>query len=203
MTAKYLLAAFCALTLIGCQTAPTKPNGSTSDTSVLGKLKFENTPEGARAILDESILFPSGKATFEKTADPVLDILQPAFDKARGKIVIEGHTDSTGSVQTNQQLSTARAQAVRDALIQRRINPNRLEVRGLAATKPRKFPETNDEDRRTNRRAEFLFVGSTVTEIQGQQIESQVNAKLSEIWGSLKEYSSGVLQRLSEIGGKK
>ena len=135
------------------------------------RLRFEDSPEGARAILPDSILFETGKSALSPDAEPVLDLLKPAFLKARGKIIVEGHTDGTGSDALNKRLSLERAERVRAAIVDRQVPPNRLEVRGLGKDKPRRVPETTDEDRQTNRRAEILFPGETVETLGGREIE--------------------------------
>ncbi|MFO1330116.1 MAG: OmpA family protein [Rubrivivax sp.] len=140
------------------------------------RLRFEDGPDGARAILPNSILFEFGKSDLSPDAGPVLDLLKPAFDKARGKIIVEGHTDSVGTDAANKQLSVARADKVRAAILARQIPPNRLEIRGLGKDKPRYTPEVNDEDRAGNRRAEILFPGETVESLGGRQIEDLAKA---------------------------
>ena len=162
--------------LAGCAAPPPPPPPPAPpppppEPEVRNRLRFEDSPEGARAILPDSILFESGKSVLQGDADPVLDLLKPAFDKARGKIVVEGHTDSVGSDAFNKRLSLERAERVRASIVARQVPPNRLEVRGLGKDRPRRTPETSDEDRATNRRAEILFPGETVDSLGGRQIE--------------------------------
>ena len=150
------------------------------------RLRFEDSPEGARAILPDAILFETGKSALSPDAGPVLDLLKPAFDKARGKIIVEGHTDSVGSDALNKRLSLDRATSVRASLVARQVPPNRLEVRGLGKDKPRRTPETTDEDRQSNRRAEILFPGETVDSLGGREIE-----ELSKALARAKEQAKG------------
>lgn len=135
------------------------------------RLRFEDSPEGARAILPDSILFEFGKSDLAADAEPFIDLLKPAFAKARGQIIVEGHTDSVGSDAVNKRLSLERANRVRTSILARQVPPNRVEVRGLGKDKPRKMPETSDEDRQLNRRAEILFPGETVASLGGREIE--------------------------------
>jgi outer membrane protein OmpA-like peptidoglycan-associated protein len=51
-------------------------------------------------------------------------------------ILVEGHTDSKGSESYNQQLSERRAQAVRDALVNRGVDSHRLRVIGYGESQP-------------------------------------------------------------------
>ena len=51
-------------------------------------------------------------------------------------ILIEGHTDSTGSERYNHQLSQRRARAVEDLLIARGVNPRHLRAIGYGESRP-------------------------------------------------------------------
>jgi len=169
--------------LWGCASPPPPPPPPpppAPEPEVRNRLRFEDSPEGARAILPDAILFDFGKSALSPAAGPVLDLLKPAFDKARGKIIVEGHTDSVGSDAVNKRLSLERADAVRSAIVARQVPPNRLESRGMGKDKPRKTPETSDQDRQTNRRAEILFPGETVDSLGGREIE-ELAKKLAQV----------------------
>jgi len=73
--------------------------------------------------------------------------------------MIEGHTDSTGTPLANQALSRARAEAVRMALIQRGIAPDRLQAQGLGNEQP--LADNHSADGRArNRRIEFRAIAA-------------------------------------------
>jgi outer membrane protein OmpA-like peptidoglycan-associated protein len=76
-------------------------------------------------------------------------------------IEIEGHTDSLGSEEYNQQLSEKRAAAVREYLVQQGIPPSVIVVRGLGKTQP---VASNDalEGRQQNRRVELILSGDAI-----------------------------------------
>lgn len=165
------------LLFAGCA-APVAPvaQQSQAELDAMKRVRFEDTPDGARAILDNSVLFKFGTAEFDTAAAPVLDVLKPVFNRARGQIIIEGHTDSVGGVASNQKLSLQRAERVRDEVVKRQFSPDRLVAKGFGATKPRRSPEVTDDDRRQNRRAEFLFPNETVASLDGKKIEQEVNS---------------------------
>ena len=48
----------------------------------------------------------------------------------------EGHTDTRGSEVYNQQLSQRRAEAVKQALVQRGVDPTRIQAIGYGETQP-------------------------------------------------------------------
>ena len=82
-------------------------------------------------------------------------------------VAIEGHTDSIGSDDYNQQLSERRAQAVRDYFVQQGINSAAVEAHGYGKTEP---IATNDtpEGRQQNRRVELILSGDAIgTDVEG------------------------------------
>jgi outer membrane protein OmpA-like peptidoglycan-associated protein len=76
-------------------------------------------------------------------------------------VAIEGHTDSVGSDDYNQQLSERRAQAVRDYFVQQGISSTNVEAHGYGKTEP---IATNDtpEGRQQNRRVELILSGDAI-----------------------------------------
>jgi outer membrane protein OmpA-like peptidoglycan-associated protein len=76
-------------------------------------------------------------------------------------VAIEGHTDSIGSDDYNQQLSEHRAQAVRDYFVQQGINSTAVEARGYGKTEPIASNDTT-EGRQQNRRVELILSGDAI-----------------------------------------
>ena len=76
-------------------------------------------------------------------------------------LAIEGHTDSVGTDDYNQQLSERRAQVVRDYFVQQGINSGAIEANGYGKTEP---IATNDtpEGRQQNRRVELILSGDAI-----------------------------------------
>ena len=74
---------------------------------------------------------------------------------------VEGHTDSIGGDEYNQQLSEQRAQAVRDYLVQQGINQYSIESRGFGKTEPIASNDT-PEGRQQNRRVELVLTGDAI-----------------------------------------
>ncbi|MHB1061181.1 MAG: OmpA family protein [Thiobacillus sp.] len=72
------------------------------------------------------------------------------------KVLIEGHTDSTGSRSINQPLSERRADAVRTALVGMGISGDRIETRGYAEQYPVASNNTA-AGRQLNRRVEIIL----------------------------------------------
>jgi len=76
-------------------------------------------------------------------------------------VAVEGHTDSIGTDDYNQQLSEHRATSVRDYLVQQGISTSAIEARGFGKTEP---IATNDtpEGRQQNRRVELVLSGDAI-----------------------------------------
>ena len=73
------------------------------------------------------------------------------------KIEIGGHTDDVGSDEYNLNLSRERANAVITYLVGKGTTADRLTAKGYGESKP-EVPNTNDENRATNRRVEFRIL---------------------------------------------
>jgi len=173
------------------------PSKSSVEIEAGRRVRFEDTPAGARAILDESILFESGKYELLASADVVLDVLRPVFMKARGRILIEGHTDRDGSEVLNKKLSLSRALAVKEAMVKRQFSPERIDTVGLWWSVPR-VEEKTAQDKKINRRAEFLFPGETVSSLGAVDVSQQAESELDKLgrlvgdfWGGMKRSVGG------------
>ncbi|HEX9827329.1 MAG TPA: OmpA family protein [Flavobacteriaceae bacterium] len=116
-----------------------------------------NPPDEVMATLNEyarTILFDTGKSSFKKETDPVLQAMTAIFKEyPNADFTIEGHTDSVGTSKSNQLLSERRANAVRDYLIANGINADRLTATGYGEDQP--IDDNNTATgRKNNRRVE-------------------------------------------------
>lgn len=101
------------------------------------------------------VLFEPDQAQIKKEAMPYVNPLVSYLkDNPTRRAWIEGHTDSVGSSAYNMELSTRRAEAVRDVLVTSGIDAKRIAAKGVGETKP---IATNDtaEGRKMNRRVEI------------------------------------------------
>jgi outer membrane protein OmpA-like peptidoglycan-associated protein len=74
------------------------------------------------------------------------------------RVTVEGHTDSTGSYETNRTLSQARATVVRDYLAAQGVESSHIDVQGLGPDRPVADNATS-EGRARNRRVEIILTG--------------------------------------------
>ena len=98
---------------------------------------------------DMAQLEPNGVRTVQKLADFLRQYTQR-------NVLIEGHTDSTGSHSYNQELSDRRANTVRMALIDSGINSNRIASHGYGEAYPVASNDTA-ANRQLNRRVEIIL----------------------------------------------
>ena len=85
---------------------------------------------------------------------------------------IEGHTDSVGTDEYNQQLSERRAEAVRDYLVQQGISADVIVARGLGKTAPI-APNDTADGRQKNRRVELVLSGDAIGLSSEQAVAAQ------------------------------
>ena len=113
----------------------------------------------AEIVAQTKIEFATASAIIQPRSAPVLDALAQAASQCPGRLMIEGHTDSTGSPQTNRALSLARAEAVRAALARRGLAQDRLQAQGLGDERPL-ADNGHAEGRARNRRIEFRAIAA-------------------------------------------
>ncbi|MDG1334244.1 MAG: OmpA family protein [Crocinitomicaceae bacterium] len=92
----------------------------------------------------------------------ILVLLLKEFEGVR--LLISAHTDDVGQDEDNLLLSTKRASAISDYLVETGIDRSRLENRGFGETRP-KFDNETEEGRAKNRRVDFKLISSNEVEI--------------------------------------
>jgi outer membrane protein OmpA-like peptidoglycan-associated protein len=114
---------------------------------------------GDRTIaLRRQVLFGFDSATLSPEADPVLDQVASALLSGGAlRVEVQGHSDTVGDLAYNQALSSARAQAVRDALVARGVPAETLVARGYGPQRPVGDNRT-EAGRAANRRVAFVIV---------------------------------------------
>ncbi len=124
----------------------------------IGQIKEEaNT---LTITLSGAVLFATGKSALLPIAQNALNKVAEALKLQRSDhhIVVAGFTDSNGSDEANQQLSLARAQAVRDYIVSQGIDGGRVTAEGKGESEPVADNKTA-EGRANNRRVEIRVSG--------------------------------------------
>ena len=103
---------------------------------------------------ESSLLFDTGSSTLYPGAqDRMRSLARTLNNYPKSRVIIKGHTDSTGSDSTNQRLSEDRADRVRSFLVAEGVDPSRLTAIGLGERSPIATNAT-EAGRAQNRRVE-------------------------------------------------
>lgn len=138
------------------QTAEGRLAGAMRDLATIAAVKEDS--RGLVITLSGSILFASNRFALLNSATVKLDQVAEAL-KAQAldrQMVVEGHTDSQGSDRINQPLSLNRANSVRDYLITRGVDAQKISAVGMGSSHPL-LDNKNAENRANNRRVEIII----------------------------------------------
>lgn len=158
-------------TILDLKGLPSTLNSAVSDLSAKADglaarhsgVSVRQDENSVRLAMTGDILFDFDKADIQPEAEPVLtDIARLIASLPAGTIVIEGHTDSKGSVQYNKDLSLRRAKAVAEWLAKHGAAEARLSVEALGDSRPvaantLENGADNPNGRALNRRVEFVL----------------------------------------------
>ncbi len=129
----------------GCPLTPQKVELSVEEQEVINKVFSNLNFETGKSVIAASS-FVSLDALYE------LMVKKPSF-----KVLIEGHTDNAGKVESNKKLSQARADAVKKYLEDKGIDGTRITAKGFGSSKPVADNKT-PEGKAKNRRVEFTIL---------------------------------------------
>jgi len=124
---------------------------------IVKNIPLKPIEKGTKVVIN-NIFFETGKATLTQQShlelDKAIDLL-----RANPTMVIEvgGHTDNTGDDVGNMKLSHERAKAVREYMVVRGIEPNKIQAKGYGESSPIANNDT-DAGRQSNRRTEFIIL---------------------------------------------
>lgn len=124
--------------------------------AMLRDMNAKQTDRGMVITIGD-VLFDTGRADLKAGSVNGLDKLAAFMQQyPERKVRIEGYTDSVGSDTTNQELSSRRADAVRVALINMGVSPDRISTRGYGESLP-VASNDNAAGRQMNRRVEIVL----------------------------------------------
>lgn len=133
------------------------------------------TRDSARGLIVNmsDVLFDTGSYTLKPGAREKLAKISGIVLAHPGLLLqIEGHTDSVGGDEFNQQLSERRADSVRDFLAEQGVPASSITARGFGKTQP---VASNDipEGRQRNRRVELIVNGEAIGKTASAALPSQ------------------------------
>lgn len=110
-----------------------------------------------QVVMPDGILFATNSAAVSGPAQQDLYAVARNLNQyPNSRVEVIGHTDNTGTVAINQDLSQRRAQSVAGILAAAGVNQSRLSAAGRAATQPVASNDTA-QGRAQNRRVEILI----------------------------------------------
>jgi outer membrane protein OmpA-like peptidoglycan-associated protein len=126
----------------------------------------EQTPEPVDAVAEvrkdlsvkREINFKTGSTVIKEESHQELDTAAAAIVKYQDQIetiVVEGHSDSTGSALKNKTISQKRAESVKAYLVSKGVDASKVSAVGYGEERLEITPERTAADRATNRRVEF------------------------------------------------
>ena len=129
-----------------------------------GMLEIEWSEAEITVRLKEKSTFNSGEAKLKSSSFQIIDRVSQSLNKIDGNIIVAGHSDNvpihTYEYRSNWELSAARAANVVHHLTKNNlVDPNRIQMRAHAETKPL-VPNDSRENRARNRRVEIVIVGN-------------------------------------------
>jgi len=133
----------------------TKPRAQRMVTVTADEMSSSLSKAGRVALY--GILFDTNKTDLKPESTPALQEIAKLLEQdAALKLVVTGHTDNVGSLESNRDLSQRRAAAVVAALTgQYRVAPARLQPFGASFAAP-VAPNSTEEGRAKNRRVELV-----------------------------------------------
>ncbi len=100
-------------------------------------VNIQRTQDVLTATFKGDIFFDLDSSTLKPGAYSEIDRVSNVLNNyPQTTIRVEGHTDSSGSKDYNQRLSEKRVEAVKSALIQRGVDPRRIQAVGYGESQP-------------------------------------------------------------------
>lgn len=138
--------------------------------------EVERVGEGIKITFDSGLLFDVNKYSLKQaTKDNLIELSQTLQKYEDTKILVEGHTDASGSDELNQTLSENRAKAVADYIVSLGVERSRITTTGYGESQPVASNETT-EGKAANRRVEMaIFANEKLKKAaeRGDMIEPQ------------------------------
>ncbi len=133
------------------------------DSDIPLEVNLEPEIKKDKVIEFHNIYFDYGKATLKEESKQVLDrIVEVMNENPTMEIELSGHTDSQSSAQFNLKLSQQRADAAKEYLISKGIDPKRITAIGYGETKLLNHCKDNvpcsEEEHAINRRIEIKIL---------------------------------------------
>ena len=129
----------------------------------------DTPPLPEKPTILEGVVFKQGKSQLLPTGFPALDRLVDLMkDDSSARVEVRAYTDNTGQYEKNLELSQLRADAVKNYLVMKGIDPSRIAAIGFGPSNPI-ADNTTPEGKARNRRIEIVRVWKPEWQQQQQQ----------------------------------
>ncbi len=137
-----------------------------------------NIREGLAFTIGGQVGFESGKAELLDQAKRQIDLFLPGLEGLNHKICIRGHAAQVPEevyrpFQSLDDLSYARAKAVKDYMVGKGIRQERITIEACGANEPIRAQAYDEDSRAINRRVSIIVMENLVEEYQGQPAENK------------------------------
>lgn len=113
--------------------------------------------EGINVTFQSGVLFDVDQSSLSPSAQTKIKNLADVFKKYPDSyILIEGHTDASGTAEHNMELSERRAKSVAQYVEAQNVDSSRIKTAWYGETQP-KFPNDTEANKAQNRRVEFAI----------------------------------------------
>jgi len=130
------------------------------DTNALVFFEFTIKYELPKVYKLENVYFASAKTYLKPESYPSLNNLAELLVNKKSLVIeVGGHTDDVGDEKYNQTLSQQRAQSVKNYLVKKGVDPERVKPVGYGESKP-VVPNDTPEGRQQNRRTEVKILSN-------------------------------------------
>ncbi len=134
--------------------------------------RIERIGEGIKITFDSGLMFDVNKAALKPACETNLDNLATILNKYDDtNILLEGHTDASGSEEYNLNLSRTRSQSVANYLAGIQVNETRFTIMGYGESQP---IATNDSSagKAQNRRVEVaIYANDKLKKVAKEEVD--------------------------------
>jgi outer membrane protein OmpA-like peptidoglycan-associated protein len=122
--------------------------------------QVERVGEGINMTFESGLMFQKNSSEISESYKSDLSGAAEVFNKYPDTdIVIEGHTDDSGSDDFNMTLSEKRAKAVKDFFVSKGVKAERMSTKWYGETQP-KYANDSEANRQKNRRVELGVIAN-------------------------------------------
>ncbi|MGI4739456.1 MAG: OmpA family protein [Janthinobacterium lividum] len=123
----------------------------------MANAKVERVGEGIKITFDSGILFDTNSSALRPASQADISKLAATLQKYPDtNVLVEGHTDNTGTDAINQPLSEQRAQSVANGLTAQSVASSRITTKGLGSSEP-VGDNSTEAGKQANRRVEVAI----------------------------------------------